>query len=224
MSEEELYLGREQTQIKHFILRKYLERFGPIVGTFAESITYVDCFSGPWNLASDDLRDSSFAIALEVLRKVRTTLAERGRTLKLRCMFLEKKAGPFAKLREFGKQVQDAEIETKKGKLEDNIEAICQFVKKGGRWTFPFIFIDPTGWTGFAMDLIAPLLQLKPGEVLINFMTDYIRRFIDYPGQQTQKQFTSLFGSGESRFSRASKKRRWRRWNKLVPAPNSVSG
>src|SRR5579864_4044295 len=104
MSEQGLYSGREQTLVKHFILRKYLERFAHIVGTFADSITYVDCFSGPWNVRSDDLKDSSFAIALEELRKARTTLAGKGRTLKIRCMFLEKQSTAYARLQEFAHQ------------------------------------------------------------------------------------------------------------------------
>ena len=81
MSNETLYRGREQTLVKHFILRKYLERFARIVGTFADSITYVDCFSGPWNVRSEELKDSSFAIALEELRKAQATLSEGVSTL-----------------------------------------------------------------------------------------------------------------------------------------------
>ena len=40
---------------------------------------------------------------------------------------------------------------------EESVDAILNFVRREGRQTFPFIFIDPTGWTGFAMDTIAPL-------------------------------------------------------------------
>src|SRR2546426_12284655 len=85
-----LYEGREQTKVKHFILREYLERFALIVGTFAKSITYIDCFSGPWNLRSQDFRDSSFAIAIDQLKRAKATLSEKGKDLSLRCMFLEK--------------------------------------------------------------------------------------------------------------------------------------
>jgi len=47
------------------------------------------------------------------------------------------------------------------------------------------------------METIAPLLRLKPGEVLINFMTEHIRRFIESPQKQTQESFMKLFGSGQ---------------------------
>jgi three-Cys-motif partner protein len=199
MSEQDLYIGREQTRIKHFILREYLERFAHIVGSFSDSITYVDCFSGPWNVRSEELKDSSFVIALEMLRKARTTLAGRGRAFKIRCMFLEKQPAAYARLEQFARQVSDAEIQTRNGELAGNITEILRFVRQGGPGTFPFFFIDPTGWTGFEMSLIAPLLRQRPGEVLINFMTDYIRRFIDHPHQLTRQQFTSLFGSDDAK-------------------------
>lgn len=65
MSNGELYTGREQTLVKHFILQKYLERFAYIVGSHWDTLTYVDCFSGPWNARSEKFEDSSFAIALK---------------------------------------------------------------------------------------------------------------------------------------------------------------
>jgi three-Cys-motif partner protein len=197
MSEAELYREREQTLVKHFILQKYLERFAHIVGSFADSITYVDCFSGPWNVRSPELKDSSFAIALDELRKARQTLASHGHSLKLRCFFLEKDREAYAKLKEFADHASDAEIETRNCDLEEAIGEILKFVKRGGTRSFPFVFIDPTGWTGFAMNAIAPLLRLNPGEVLINFMTGHIRRFIESPNEQTQESFEALFGSGD---------------------------
>lgn len=41
------YSGREQTEAKHFILRRYLQELAFKVLTF-QDITYVDGFSGPW--------------------------------------------------------------------------------------------------------------------------------------------------------------------------------
>jgi hypothetical protein len=43
------------------------------------------------------------------------------------------------------------------------------------------------------------LLRLDPGEVLINFMTRHIGRFLDSPQEETQDSFIRLFGSGEFR-------------------------
>ncbi len=190
MSLGELYEGREQTLVKHFILQQYLERFAHIVGTHYDALTYVDCFSGPWNVRSDNLAE---------LRKARDTHAQRGRDVKLRCYFLEKNRAAYAKLKAFADSVTDAEIGTRNATLEESIPEIVDFVKRGGAKAFPFIFIDPTGWTGFAMDTITPLLRLNPGEVLINFMTGHIRRFLESPQKETQESFHRLFGSGTFR-------------------------
>jgi three-Cys-motif partner protein len=194
----DLYTGREQTLVKHFILQNCLERFAIIVGARWDTLTYVDCFSGPWNVQSEQFQDSSFAIALEQLRKARKVHRDRtGRTLKIRCFFLEKKRSAYDRLKHFTNQITDVEIEAKNKALEDAVQDILDFVKQGGPKAFPFIFIDPTGWTGFAMETIAPLLRHKPGEILINFMTEHIRRFIDSPQRLTQESFEKLFGSGE---------------------------
>src|SRR4051794_26590696 len=101
----QLYEGREQSQVKHFILQRYLCDFAHKVGFGWEAITYVDCFSGPWNVQSADLSDSSFAIALNELRKARATLEEHRRKLRIRCFFLEKKREAYAHLERFARSV-----------------------------------------------------------------------------------------------------------------------
>lgn len=194
MTADDAYAGREQTLVKHAVLRTFLSRFAPIVLSRWQSITYVDCFSGPWNAHTDDLSDTSFAIALEELRKARDVQQAGGRSVGLRCYFLEKDKNAYAKLSAFAAAASDATIETRNATLEQSVDQIVDFVRHGGNQTFPFVFIDPTGWSGFAMDTIAPLLRLEPGEVLINLMTKDVRRFIESPEQQTQTSFKRLFG------------------------------
>lgn len=191
------YVGREQTLIKHIVLRRYLERFAHIVGSFCRSITYIDGFAGPWNVRSDDLSDSSFSIAIEELLKARQTLSQRGRDLRLRCYFLEEDRDAYARLEAYARQVQNVEVCVRNGSFENSIANILEFIRRGGGDNFPFTFIDPTGWTGFEMETISPLLQCRPGEVLINFMTSFIHRFLEQ--EQSQTSFTSLFGSPEFR-------------------------
>jgi three-Cys-motif partner protein len=155
LSNGDLYARREQTLVKHIILKYYLERFAIIVGLHWGALTYVDCFSGPWKVKSEKLEDSSFAIALEQLRKARDFHKKQtGKTLKLRCFFLEKTPSAYAKLKLFAEQQgqqDDVIIETKNKKLEDAIQDILNFVQDGGPKSFPFIFIDPKGWSGFAL-------------------------------------------------------------------------
>src|SRR5262245_48245567 len=195
LSQSDLYVSREQTKIKHLILKKYLQRFAMIIGSKWDTITYVDCFSGPWNVQSEDLQDSSFSIALRELQAAHAQHSARGKSIKLRCLFLEKNPDAYAKLDEFAHNADNALVEARNCELRDAIDYIVTFVRNGGPRSFPFIFIDPTGWTGFAMDEIAPLLKLDPGEALINFMTSHILRFIESPDEETKESFIKLFGS-----------------------------
>ena len=198
MSIGDLYTRREQTLVKHIILKHCLERFAIIVGSHWATLTYIDCFSGPWKVKSEKFEDSSFAIALEQLRKARDVHKKlTGKKLTLRCFFLEKNPSAYTKLKQFADQADGAEIDTKNKKLENAIQDILKFVQAGGPASFPFIFIDPKGWSGFALETITPLLRLNPGEVLITFMTEHIRRFIESPQKQTQESFIKLFGSSQ---------------------------
>lgn len=197
MANDSAYEGREQTLVKHAILRQYLSAWAHKVGNFCDTLTYVECFSGPWNAVSDDLSDASFSIALDELRKARETHAKAGRKIRIRCLFIEKTEAAYARLKTFADSVKDAEIETIHGEFEDHIKDVISFIGAGGRQSFPFVFIDPTGWTGFAMDTIEPLLKLNPIEVLINFMTSHIRRFIESPQEETRESFIRMFGSAD---------------------------
>jgi|CXWL01.1.fsa_nt_gi three-Cys-motif partner protein len=188
---EVAYHGREQSLIKHAILKGYLERFARIVGSWSDSITYVDAFAGPWNVKLDELTDSSFAVALNELRAGRATLASRGRSLRVRCLFLEPDPAAFQKLEDFAAGVEDADVQALPRKFEEAIDEIRRFVLKD-RPTFQFLFIDPTGWTGFALETIKPLLRVEPGEVLVNFMTSFVRRF--QAQGELRSGFEQLFG------------------------------
>jgi three-Cys-motif partner protein len=197
VGDQKAYEGREQTLVKHVILRQYLSAWAHKVGNFCDTLTYVDCFSGPWNAVSNDLSDSSFSIALDELRKARETFANGGRAIQLRCLFIERDEVAYQRLKAFAESISDATITTINGEFEGHVADVISFIRTGGSRSFPFVFIDPTGWSGFAMDTIEPLLQLNPIEVLINFMTSHIRRFIDSPQEQTRESFVRMFGSDD---------------------------
>ncbi|MBL8694190.1 MAG: three-Cys-motif partner protein TcmP [Planctomycetes bacterium] len=196
METENLYDGREQTLAKHYILRRYLLRLALIVGKWRRTINYVDCFSGPWNVRGEEYEDSSFAIAVHELLSAKKKLAESSSPPNIRCFFLEENVEAFAKLHEYSKTVQGVAVEARNNRLEDAIEDIIRFCAQGQK-AFSFVFIDPTGWKGFPLKTIRPLLQLSPGEVLINFMTSHARRFITL--DQEKENFDALYGDPEWR-------------------------
>jgi three-Cys-motif partner protein len=171
------YSGREQTKAKHFILKRYLQALAFKVLTFSD-ITYVDGFSGPWETKTEDFTDSSFMIAISVLQDAQKRILERtGNRRRIRCFFSESSAEAFGQLKEavapFHKPEGGFEIDTYCGKFEDAVNEIQAFIGS----SFPLIFIDPTGWTGYPFSKIKPLFLRPKCEVLINFIYEFINRF-----------------------------------------------
>lgn len=190
MKSVESYRGREQTYLKHFFLERYLERVAYIIGWFYPEFVYVDGFSGPWRSASEEFGDTSFIIALQKLRQVRAGLAERGREVTIRCLFIERDPARFEALRRATETVPDFEIRVLNGEFEDSVDEILDFAGS----SFSLTFIDPTGWTGFGLRQIEPILQHQPGEVLVNFMFDQLNRFLLDSRPRISNSFDSLFG------------------------------
>jgi three-Cys-motif partner protein len=83
------YFDREQTKAKHFILKRYLQALAFKVLRYYD-ITYVDGFSGPWKTKTEDFADSSFMIAIGVLKDAQQSIqTQTGRRPKIRCFFSE---------------------------------------------------------------------------------------------------------------------------------------
>src|SRR5258707_15511077 len=94
------YSGREQTRAKHFILKSYLQALAFKVLTFSD-VTYVDGFSGPWETKTENFSDSSFMIAISVLKDAQKQILDRtGNRRRIRCFFSESDPEAYAQLRE----------------------------------------------------------------------------------------------------------------------------
>lgn len=188
------YEGREQSGVKHLVLKSYLERLAYKIGYYGSTLNYIDGFAGPWKQATDDLRDTSPFIAISELRRARQGLTEHKRQLDVRCLFIEKDRAAHAELCKAVASVDNLEVETLLGQFEDHLDTVARF-GRAGRRPFSFIFIDPTGWTGYGLKAITPLLQQERCEVLINFMTKDIKRFVDDETSEARDTFVDLFGS-----------------------------
>jgi three-Cys-motif partner protein len=187
------YKGKEQTYLKHFFLERYLEAVAFHIGYAYQEFVYVDCFSGPWQAADEELADTSIRIALDKLNYVRKGLAAQQRYPNIRAIFVEKDPTAFRTLQAALDQHRGATQTTAlPGTFEDNISAILHEVGKA----FAFFFIDPKGWSGFAMEHITPVLQHQPGEVMVNFMYDFINRFINFPDTANERSLDRFFGTG----------------------------
>jgi three-Cys-motif partner protein len=159
------YETREQTEVKHEVLSRYLSAFVPIVGNWASDIIYIDCLAGPWKSADPNCNDTSFGRALATLRSTRGVLHDRGKFPHIHCLFIERDPEAFAKLEEYCKAVTDLDVLAKNWDFTAHFDDIVRFGKQGAS-PFPFVFIDPKGWETIQTELIAPILRMFPGEVL----------------------------------------------------------
>jgi three-Cys-motif partner protein len=186
------YADREQAIVKHFVLKEYLEALAFKLGSHGSTINYVDGFSGPWLSGDEQLSDTSPHIALSRLTAAREALGSKGRSPKFRCLFIEKDPDAYARLQKLGADFPSIEVQSIHGEFEDEIDRVRQFATTG-QDPFAFIFIDPKGWTGYALDDIRPLLTLSRVEVMVNFMTNFVKRFVDTP--DPRETFVRLFGT-----------------------------
>lgn len=193
------YEGREQAWVKHEVLRRYLQRLALKVGGFRPGTTlnYIDAFSGPWDARKDGHGDSSPAIAMRELANARAALAKT-KPMSVRAMFVERDPAAYSRLVALCERAP-VEAQSFHGEFENHIAEAVKFGTTGPD-PFAFVFIDPTGWTGFGLREIAPLLRVKPSEVLINFMLKDIARFIDDEGSTAEASFDALLGEDASAY------------------------
>jgi three-Cys-motif partner protein len=190
----EAYQGREQTYVKHYFLRTYLERVLFVTlspqSRFNEFV-YVDGFSGPWKSQDEGYRDTSFAIAIERLAAVRAKCKAMNRLVKVRCVFVEE-SGKVHELQAAVNRITDMEIKVYHGKFEAKIAEILEWIGPSPS-TFVLTFVDPKGWS---VDLaaIAPLLARRPGEVIYNFMYSFLHRFPDHPDEKVRLSYELPLG------------------------------
>jgi three-Cys-motif partner protein len=192
---DQAYVGREQTAAKHFILKRYLQilAFKLLQGRHP-ILTYVDGFSGPWKSKTKDFSDTSFMIAIGVLKDAHQQLEKDRKQREIRCFFVEENAKAYRQLEGavmgHHSPANGFHVATFQGQFEDAIPALMKFVGD----SFALTFIDPTGWTGYGFDKIAPILTHLPGEVLVNYMFDHINRFAGWDDPKNIASFNDILG------------------------------
>lgn len=183
------------TAAKHQILRKYLDAWLPILGTFNKRIVHVDGFSGPGQYAGGE--PGSPVIALEAARTHRSNLSgelaflfieERGD----RADHLEAQIGKLSLPAHFKVKVERGTFADKLGKKLDELEADRNQVAP------TFALIDPFGFSGIPYALVKRLLTKDKCEVLITFMVDSINRWLTHPDDSIRAHIVETFGTDEA--------------------------
>jgi hypothetical protein len=91
----------------------------------------------------------------------------------MRCLLVEREPEPFGRLEAFCDSVKDIEVMPRRWDFIKHVDDVLAYVG-GSETTFPFFFIDPTGWDPIAIPVIRPILARRPAEVLVNLMTSWI--------------------------------------------------
>lgn len=191
-----IYSGREATAVKHLILRRYLQKLAYKVGTWCETINYVEGFAGPWRSQTEDLSDTSPHIAVKELRAAREGL---GRALqrgpRLRCLFCEKDQEAAQTLAESLRDAPRVDVRVINGEYLEHVDDIVNFAHDPSTPSprFTFVFVDPTGWTDYDPEVMEVLLRERNTEVLVTFMTNDIVRFVDDSRESVRRTFNPLF-------------------------------
>lgn len=196
------YAGREQASVKHFLLEAYLERLIMITAQARyERIAYVDAFAGPWKAALDDLGDTSFAKAIDVMEACRRHLDQRfGRSVSFRALFVERDPTRYVRLKEFADKRSSKHI-----KIEAINEDFSQSSSSVANWIrsneMAFVLVDPTGWKGvITPKTLRPLLMKPNVELLINVMWNFINLASGHASQE--QNLRGLVGDAYDTLSR----------------------
>jgi three-Cys-motif partner protein len=134
-------------------------------------------------------------IAISVLKDAQKRIYDQtGKMRRIRCFFAENNVETFRQLREaavpYHTPSESFEIKNYCGKFQDAVHEIQAFIGS----SFPLIFIDPTGWTGYPLEKIKPLFHRPKCEVLINFMYEFVNRFAQSNVDEIVTSFDAVLG------------------------------
>lgn len=189
---EQDYASREQMWVKHWMLERYLELLILKVGRRWKRFVYIDGYAGPWGSQRQDLSDTSFGRAIDVMRKCQQKLAEQGVNIPMKAVFFEKHKLRAARLRQYAEEHSTPSLEIRAFHA-DFMGRVNEVAEKLTDQDFAFALIDPTGYRDMVPANLAPLLRKRGVEVLINLMWDFINRawnFADVAGTLDE-----IFGS-----------------------------
>jgi len=197
-----LWKVEPHTVAKHIILKNYLRAWFPIMGQYNSRILFLDGYSGPGQY--DNGEDGSPIIAIkEAIQYLETSekrISNKPIIDEIVMIFIEENTDRAIHLQE---KIDSMKIHNKvktqviNSNFEDTATEILQELNKSKAQLAPaFLFVDPFGYR-LSFELIQKLMENPKCEVFINFMYEFINRFIGRKGQEAV--MTKLFGNEDWR-------------------------
>jgi three-Cys-motif partner protein len=185
------------TRAKLDLLGRYLDGWFPILASWNGRVLFLDGFAGRGRY--NDGSEGSPLIALRRLLDHRSFPQMRDREFifffveanRDNAASLQKEVDAFRAARTpWPSTVKYQVINTK---FDVTASALLEHLREQKRQLAPsFIFVDPFGYSGLPMDLLAELLAYPRTELFVNFMVGHVQRFITRSGQENVVR--ELFG------------------------------
>jgi three-Cys-motif partner protein len=186
------------TAAKHLLLKRYLDRWFPILGKYNQRINYIDGFAGPGEYEGGETGSPLLAIEAAKYHVEHGTLAP---NVTINFIFVE--ANPDYARHLQGKLDALARPPQFKagiipGEFADVVASRLDELEKESKLLAPtFAFVDPFGFSGIPFDLMARILAYPKCEVFVNIMIEFINRFLEHPNDKVLAHFPSTFGTNE---------------------------
>ncbi len=186
------------TAAKHLLLKRYLDRWFPILGKYNQRINYIDGFAGPGEYEGGEPGSPLLAIEAAKYHVEHGTLAP---NVIINFIFVEANPDYASHLQGRLNAIScppQLKVGVIQGEFAAVIGGILDSLEKGGKLLAPtFAFVDPFGFSGIPFDLMARILANPKCEVFVNIMIEFINRFLEHPRDKVLAHFPSTFGTNE---------------------------
>lgn len=195
----------EHTRAKHQLLRNYLDAWFPILGKNNRRIIFLDGFAGPGIYSNGE--QGSPLIALNAL--VNHKYFGRLSGTEFVFIFIESDRDRYqnlmAELNSYGQSIGGMPANVRVLSYNSEFAAVASKIAEVGAGNLAptLAFIDPFGWSGVPMKVVANLLASRKCEVIFNFMFDHVNRFVEDSRPGVANSFADLFGTEGDEHRRA---------------------
>lgn len=196
---------RDQTRVKHEVLRKYVPAFFHVLKSYHKNLVYIDGFAGrgTYDITEDATVDGSPLHALKVISE-NSELSDKVTTI-----FIETDRENYERLDSEIKRFRKSNSQIRKpqchcGTFSDCINNLLDEINEDDADLAPcFVFVDPCGIEGASMKAITRVLEYDRCEAFIFFNLDGVRRVCGL--DNVSETLVELYGTAERAFKLSKK-------------------
>ncbi|CAN5272873.1 hypothetical protein BH11ACT5_BH11ACT5_18480 [soil metagenome] len=192
-----MWAMKPHTKAKHQMLDTYLKGWYPRLAKFNGRVLYFDGFAGRGKYEDGSIGSPLIALQLLLQHTYLPNMAHRDFVF----IFVEAVPENAESLRnelasfeaEIGGYPSYVKVHVVETTFEDSARSLAAQLRSEKKQLAPtFALIDPFGYSGLPMDVIAELFEAQRSEVFVNFMVGHVMRFIERDGQE--EAISGLFG------------------------------